>query len=265
MIALLLLAAQDVVIERDVSVTTLDLLGRRGEIRRRERLCVRGADLAISDLTFGERLIVRGELRRVYRADPQAGTYWELSFEELGTLRQAALDELAGCRARVPGTSEEKELGALLEGLDRYDAEPKVELKSEGAKREILVNGDRVRLSAEVDPSIPSAGYFGALSALGAFHPAVADKLKELGGFPVKGTFRYALFLDRVIERVDASVVKPGPAPAGDFELPPNLKKVEPRGLWRDARAKPAKPPEVKKNFGEDDGDRKEREERNNP
>jgi len=262
---LLALALQDVVLERDVSVVTLDLLGRRGEIRRRERVAVRGKDLAITDLTFGERLIVLGEKRRVYKADPQAGTYSELSFEELAKLRQTALDELAACRARVPGTSEEKDLTALLEGLERYEAEPKVELKATGARRELIVNGDRVRLAAEVDPSVSPLGYVEALGAIGAFHPAVGAKLKELGGFPGKGTFRYALFLDRVIETVDSVSVKAGPAPAADFEIPQGLRRVPPPGVWRDAERKPAKPPQVKKSFGEDDGDRKEREAESKP
>jgi hypothetical protein len=264
MIALLLLA-QDLVIERSVTATTLDSLGRRGDVRRRERVSVRGADVAITDLTFGERLIIRSDVRKVWKADPMAGTYAELSFDEVAALRKAAIEELLACKARVPGTPEEKELAAVLEGLDRYEAEPTVELKAAGARREIVVNGDRVRLSAEVDPSLSAPGYFEALGALGAFHPAVGAKLKELGGFPTKGTFRYALFMDRVIETFEGVTTKPGPAPASDFELPPNLTKVPLRGLQRPAERKPTKPAEVKKSFGEDDGDRKEREEQNKP
>ncbi|HEX7897725.1 MAG TPA: hypothetical protein VF950_08180 [Planctomycetota bacterium] len=259
------LLVQDVVIERTVTTTTIDSLGRRGEVRRRERIAVRGKDVAITDLTFGERMIIRSDLRRVWRADPMAGTYSELSFDDVAALRKASLDELLACKARVPGTSEEKELAAVLEGLDRYEAEPAVELRTSGAKREIVVNGDRVRLSAEIDASVAAPGYFEALGALGAFHPAVAAKLKELGGFPVKGTFRYALFMDRVIETFDGFTAKAGPAPAAEFEPPAGLAKVPLKGLQRAAERKPTKPSEVKKSFGEDDGDRKEREAENKP
>ena len=128
MIALLLLV-QDVVLERSVTTTKIDSLGRRGEIRRRERVAVRGSDVAITDLTFGERLIIRSDLRRVWRADPMAGTYSELSFDEVAALRKAAMDELLACKARVPGTLEEKELAGVLEGLDRYEKDPTVELR----------------------------------------------------------------------------------------------------------------------------------------
>ena len=264
MIAFLLLV-QDVVIERSVTATKIDSLGRRGEVRRRERVAVRGSDVAITDLTFGERLIIRSDLRRVWRADPMAGTYSELSFEEVAALRKASMDELLACKARVPGTLEEKELAGVLEGLDRYEKEPTVELRTSGTKREIVVNGDRVRLSAEIDASIAAPGYFEALGALGAFHPAVAAKLKELGGFPAKGTFRYALFMDRVIETFDGLTAKAQAVPASEFELPPGLVKVPLKGLQRTAERKPEKPAEVKKSFGEDDGDRKEREAENKP
>lgn len=264
MIALLLLV-QDVVLERNVTATTIDALGRRGEVRRRERLSVRGSDVAITDLTFGERLIIRSDVRRVWKADPMAGTYSELSFEDVAKLRKAAIEELLACKARVPGTSEEKELGATLEGLERWETEPTAELKSAGTKREIVLNGDRVRLSADVDAAISAPGYFEALGALGAFPPAVGAKLKELGGFPVKGTFRYALFMDRVIESFEGTMAKPGPAPAADFELPPGLTKVPLKGLERPAERRPTKPGEVRRSFGEDDGDRKEREEQNKP
>lgn len=264
MIALLLLA-QDVVLERTVTSTTIDVLGRRGEVRRRERVAVRGSDVAITDLTFGERLIIRSDLRKVWKADPMAGTYSELSFEEAAKFRKEALDELLACKARVPGTPEEKELAAVLEGLDRYEAEPSAELKAAGTRREIVLNGDRVRLSAEVDASISAPGYFEALGALGAFHPAVGAKLKELGGFPTKGTFRYALFMDRVIDTFEAVALKPGPVPASEFELPAGLTKVPLRGLQKAAERRPGRPPEVKRSFGEDDGDRKEREAESKP
>lgn len=257
----LALALQDaVVIERTVKATAIDVLNRRRETRRRERIVVRGADVAVTDLTFGERLIIRSDLRRVWKADPMAGTYSELSFEDVAALRKKALDELAACRARVPGTPEEKELAATLEGLDRYDAEPAAELKAAERRREILVNGDRVRLSAEIDPALAAPGYFDALAALGAFHPAVGAKLKELGGFPVKGTFRYVLFTDRVVEEFEGTTAKTQAVAPAEFELPPGLVKVPLRGLEAAPERRTSKPPAVKKSFGEDDGDKKERE-----
>lgn len=257
----LALALQDaVVLERSVQATTIDALNARREVKRRERIVVRGADVAVTDLTFGERLIIRSDLRRVWKADPMAGTYAELGFDEVAVLRKTLLEELLACKARVAGTPEEKELAAVLEGLDRSEREPGVELKATGTKREIVVNGDRVRLSADVDPSVAAPGYFEALGALGAFPPAVGAKLKELGGFPVKGTFRYALFADRVVEQFEVTSAKTQAVAASEFELPPGLVKVPLRGLQRTAEKRPTKPPEVKKSFGEDDGDKKERE-----
>jgi hypothetical protein len=254
-----------VVIERKVQGTTIDILNYRREIHRRERIVVRGGDVAVTDLTFGERWIIRSEARRVWKADPMAGTYSELSFDEIAALRKAAQEEILACKARVPGTPEEKELAQILEGLDRYDAEPTVELRTSGARREIVVNGDRVRLSAEVDPAVGAPGYFDALGALGAFHPAVGAKLKELGGFPMKGTFRYTLFTDRVVEQFEVTSVKSEPVAGKEFELPAGLAKVPLRGLQRPHDRRPTKPAQVKRDFREDDGDRKEREQEDKP
>jgi hypothetical protein len=230
-------------IERSVQVTVLDPLGRAREVKRRERLLVRGSDLSIEDLTYGSRLVVRTGLKKVWRADPLAGTFSELGFDEAAALRTRALDELAACRARVPGTTEEAALGAVLEGLDRFAAPPRAELKAEGSRRELILNGDRVKLSVEIDPSVPAAGWFEALSAIGAFHPAAAAKLKELGGLPMKGTLRYALFLDRVVERFETSSVKRRSVAESEFAAPSGLRRVPMEGLEPPPERDPPAPP----------------------
>jgi hypothetical protein len=166
-----------------------------------------------------------------------------LGFDDAAGLRTRALDELAACRARVPGTSEEAALGAVLEGLDLFPAPPKAELKAEGKRRELLLNGDRVKVSVEIDPSAQAPGWFEALSAIGAFHPEAAAKLKDIGGLPLKGTLRYALFLDRVVERFETSSVKRRALADSDFALPPGLKRVPMEGLEGPPERNPSPPP----------------------
>ena len=112
LLVLALAQADGLEIERTVQVVVVDLLGREREIRRRERVLVRGNDLSIEDLTFGGRLLVRPGLKKVWRADLMAGTVSELGFDEVAALRARALDELAACRARVAGSPEDAALGA---------------------------------------------------------------------------------------------------------------------------------------------------------
>ena len=266
-VLLLLLAAPGapssepgIVVERTVRVTFTDVLNARREIHRKEVVRVRGSDLSVTDLTFGGRLIVRAGLKKVWKADPLAGTYSELTFDEVAAHRKRALDELRAVRARVPGTVDEKELTALLEGLDEYAAEPRVELRAAGAAREIVVNGDRLRASVEVDGAHKADGYVEALSGIGAFHPAVAGKLKELGGFPKKGSIRYVLFLDRVHEQFEATSIRGEEVADAEFELPPGLKRVPLEGLEPPVERKPAKPAAFDSGFKEDEVERK-----NNP
>jgi hypothetical protein len=249
-------AANGVAIERTVKRTSIDWLGRVQEIQRKELLLVRGGDLAIIDLTFGERLIIRSGSRKILRADPLAREYAEFTFDEAAALRKAGLDQIRAAKARVPGTDDEKELEAILLGFDQFAAEPMVELKVSGAQREVIVNGDRVRVSVQVDDKVRAPGWMDALSATGAFHPAVAGKLKELGGLPSKGTLRYAMFLDRIIEQFEVTSARPREIPDADFELPKGLIRAPLKGFEKPASRVFSKPPALKQSFKEDDGDK---------
>jgi hypothetical protein len=244
LLVLLLAAApgdEAVTIERSVRLTLSDPLNRRREIQRRERVTVKDGNLAIADLTFGERLVVRTDRKRIVRIDTLGGVYSEYGFEEAAAIRKRALDEIESAKARVPGTADEKELEAVLEGFDRFAKPPAVELRSEGNERRILLNGDRVRFSARVDEKRKAAGLFAALAAADAFPPAVAEKLKGLDGLPVQGTIRYALFLDRVVEQFEVTSVRPGEAAEADFEVPAGLVQVPLAGFERPAEREPAR------------------------
>ncbi len=254
-------AAQDspgdgLVVERTVKRTSIDCLGRREEVQRKERLLIRGGNLAVLDLTFGERLIIRTDRQRIWKADPLARTYAEFSFEEAAARRKAVLDEIRAAKARVPGTADEKELEDLLQAFDQFAAPPQVELKASGAQRELILNGDRVRLSVQVNDKVRAPGWMDALAAAGAFSPAVAQKLKDLGGLPIKGTIRYALFLDRVIEQFEVTSVQPREIADAEFDLPPGLARAPLRGFEEPPARKFSAPPALKASFKEDDADR---------
>ncbi len=249
-----------VVVERTVRLVLRDTLNRTREVHRREVIRVCGADVSITDLTFGERLLIRSDLKRVWRADPLAGQFSELSFDEVAAHRKRAFDEIREARRRVAGTADERELDELLDAFEQFASPPKVELKATGAQREILVNGDRVRLSVQVNPEIQAPGWYEAFASLGAFHPAIAAELGRLGGVPVKGTIRYVLFLDRVVEQFEAASAREEEIPDAEFEPPKGLAKVPLRGLEPAAERSPAKPAQLRRDFREDEIDRQ-----NNP
>jgi hypothetical protein len=249
-------APTGIAIERTVKRTTIDWLDRRQEVQRKELVLVKGANLAILDLTFGERLIIRSDLKKVWKADVLAGEVAEFTFDEMAALRKAALDELRGARARVPGTPEEKELDRILEGLDQFAQAPQVDLKASGPQRDLIVNGDRVRLSVQVNDKLQAPGWMDALSAVGGFHPAIAAKLKELGGLPVKGTIRYALFLDRIVEQFEVTATQPREIADVEFELPKGLVRTPLKGFEQPAERKLSRPPSVNRSFKEDEGEK---------
>jgi hypothetical protein len=249
-------APEGLAVERTVKRVTIDWLGRKEEVQRKERLLIRGGSLAIIDLTFGERLVIRADKKRIWKADPLARTYAEFSFEEAAKLRSARLDEIRAAKARVPGTSDEKELDDILQGFDQFASPPQVELKVSESQRELILNGDRVRLSVQVNEKVQAPGWLGALASAGAFHPAVAEKLKALGGLPVKGTIRYALFLDRVVEQFEVTSVQAREIADAEFDLPPGLTRAPLKGFESPPARKFTVPPALKASFKEDEADR---------
>lgn len=245
-----------VAVERTVRRTTIDWLGKREEIQRKELVLIKGSNLAILDLTFGERLIIRSDLKKVYKVDPLAGEYSEFTFDAAAAIRKTALDDVRAAKARVPGTTDEKELEAILEGFDQFAAAPKVELKVAGAQSEVIVNGDRVRASVQVNPQVKAPGWVEALAGIGAVHPSVAEKLRELGGIPVKGTLRYSVFLDRIVEQFDVTSAQAREVPDADFELPAGLTRVPLRGFERPPERKLTTPRQLRQTFKEDEAEK---------
>jgi hypothetical protein len=235
-------AATGLVIERTVRSTRIDWLGRRREVDREETIVLRGSDLAVLDRTFGERLIIRPDQKKVWKADPMSREFSVLTFSEVASIRAGWLDELRAVKARVPGTPDEKELSVLLEGYDQFSPAPQVELKASQNRRELVVNGDLVRMTVDIDPQVPGRGYFEALSAIGAFHPALVEKLKGIDGLPLKGTLRYVLFMDRVIDRFEVTSIKRRPIEDVEFDLPPGLTPVPLAGFVRPPERHPEKP-----------------------
>ena len=249
-------AVNGVAVERTVKRITIDWVGRKEEIQRKERILIKGGNLAIFDLTFGDRLLIRADRKKIWKADPLAREYAEFTFDEAAARRKSALDMIRAAKARVPGTSDEKDLEELLQGFDQFASPPQVELKSSGAQRELILNGDRVRVSVQVNDKIQAPGWMDALAAAGAFHPLVADKLRELGGIPMKGTLRYVLFMDRIIEQFEVTSVQPREIADAEFDLPPGLTRVPLRGFDPAPARALSTPPALKPSFKEDDADR---------
>jgi hypothetical protein len=260
-LAALLLVAQDpaptgVVVERTVKRISLDWLGRREEIQRKERILIKGGNLAVIDLTFGERLIIRSDLKKIWKADPLSREFAEFTFDEAAALRKVALDEIRAAKARVPGTADEKELEELLQAFDQYPSAPQVELKAAGAQRDVIVNGDRIRASLQIHEQLKAPGWMEALASAGSFHPAVAEKMRELGGLPMKGTLRYTLFLDRIVEQFEVTSAVATSISDADFEIPKGLVRTPLKGFERLPARVLSRPSIVKQSFQEDEADK---------
>ncbi|MBI2933223.1 MAG: hypothetical protein HYY16_16380 [Planctomycetes bacterium] len=263
--------AEGLRLERRVRVVTRDLSGKASEIHRREVLTIHEGKVAVDDLTFGTRLVIRPDRKLLWVIDPPGGTYSEITFDALAERRKRILEDLTQARLRVAGTQEADDIDKILIGLGFFSTPPAVEVRDTGkteevagrrcAGREIVVNGIDHPIEVFVDPSLSDgAAYLEALAASGAWHPAVAEKVRALGGFPMKGKARYALFLDRVFSDEEVTAVARAPVRADAFERPATLRQVPLAGFDPDAGPRPEKPKNFEHSYREDEIDRE-----NNP
>ncbi|HTF56191.1 MAG TPA: hypothetical protein VK661_02900, partial [Planctomycetota bacterium] len=181
--------------------------------------------------------------------------------------RAAVVEELRAALRRVEGSSD---AGPLMDTLLRLGELPEgmpvsvrsTERTEKVGGRDLL--GREVRLGETisyinvlVDPSLADAlGYFEALAKVGAFHPKVADQLKQLGGFPMRGEMRYALFFDLVKSDEEVTSAARADLTDADFDRPAGLTKVPLAGVDIVERPKPAKPKQFERSYAEDELER---------
>ena len=260
-------AASGFVIQRTVRLKIADLTGRESEIHRTERVKIRGAKVSIEDETFGRGLIIRPDLGLAWVIDRVDGTYSEVTFDAVAKRRAEVSKELRSALRRVEGSSEAGplsdtllRLGELPEGMpvSVHSTERAEKVGGRDAVGREIRLGDRISyINVLVDPTLEGAlGYFEALAKLGAFNPAVAERLKQLGGFPVRGEVRYALFFDLVKSSEDVSSAVRADVAEAEFEKPPGLAKVPLAAIDPAAWKSPAKPKDFKRSFAEDEIDR---------
>jgi hypothetical protein len=255
--------ANGFIIERKVRLKISDLTGRESEIHRTERVRIRGDRVSIDDETFGRRLIIRPDLGLAWIVDLVDGTYSEVTFEAFAKRRKAVVEELRAALHRVEGSTDAADISDALLRLGELPADLPASIKSNDRTEKVLgrdVVGRELRLGDKisyinvlVDPTLDGAlGYFDALGRIGAWSPGVTERLKELGGFPVRGDVRYALFFDLVRSSEEVTSAGRADLADSDFDRPVHLVRipfaaVEP-GAWKP----PAKPKEFKRSFAED-------------
>ena len=255
------------ILDRTVRQKIADLTGRESEYHRVERVKIRGDRVAIEDLTFGRRLVLRPDLGLAWAIDLVDGTYSEIGFEALAKRRAEACTELRSALRRVEGSADAGPISDTLLRLGELPEGMPVTVRSTGKTAKVAgrdAEGREIRLGDEisyidvlVDPTLEGAlEYFATLAKIGAFHPAVAARLKELGGFPVRGELRYALFLELVKSSEELTSGVRADVPDADFEKPAGLAKVPHPTVDPVAWTRPAKPKNFARSFAEDDLDR---------
>lgn len=260
-------AAGGFLLERAVRMRIADLTGRETEIHRLERVKILGTRVSIEDETFGRRLIIRPDLALAWVIDRVDGTYSEVTFEALSKRRAAVVAELRSAMARVEGSSDAGPISDTLLRLgDMPDTTPvtvrptdKVEKVAgrEAVGREIRIGDGISYINVLVDQTFEGAlGYFEALAKIGAFHPSVADRLKQLGGFPVRGDVRYALFFDLVKSTEEVTSAARVDLADSDFDRPAKLTRVPLATVDPASWTPPPKPKQFQRSFAEDEIDR---------
>lgn len=257
------------VLERNVKVWSADTLGRLREIHRRERVKYQDGNLLVEDLTFGEKLLIRTDKRTVWRVDPLAGTYSELTFDQVRARQEEVLKEIRSVRERVKGAPDDEELKWLLQGYGWFDSAPTIEVRSSGKRatiagrgvsaNDLILNGN-IYLFSEVyvDPSLPTSGYFETLGRISTYPEPLLQRFKEVGGIPLRGRMSHVLFLDRIRSEEEVTSIAAASIPITEFEPPTGLQRIPLKNFEKPEPRKVEKPKELQKSFKEDDIDREQ-------
>jgi len=235
-------AGDALLLEWDVRRIERDWMDRRAEVHRRERITLMPDRMRVEDLTFGGAWIVRRDAGKVWKIDEDRGRYCELTFEQVRARQGEIAGILEAAAERVAGTEDERDLRRILEGMGRYSAQPRVELRDTGEKtallgrdcvgKEVVVDGEIHLMSVFVDPARPEgADFFRLLSDVGAFHPEVAAALDRLGGTPMRGVLRYLEFGTRVTQEVEVVRLEKTTALNGLFERLEGLERCPWQGF----------------------------------
>src|SRR5262245_46054622 len=103
----LLVQTDGVVVDRRAKLKSRDTVGRASEIVRRETVKIQNGNVAIDDVTFGTRLVIRPDKKLAWVIDMQGGTYSELTFDDVARRRAQELAQLAEAKKRDRGTRDD--------------------------------------------------------------------------------------------------------------------------------------------------------------
>lgn len=246
-------AAADLTVLRETRQETTTFAERTLKYAFTEQVRIQPEKVRITNVTLGRALIVRLDQKKVIHLDLLQGTRSVLTFQQLAARRQAALEDVRGARERVQDTPEAARLAGVLSGFGVFlDGPPKVD-RAATAEKESIAGREaaRVKITVGGEPRFDlwvaegpeeARWYYEALGALQAFPAEAAEALRRCGGFPLREDARYALFLDRVRVRAEATSIDAGPIPPSEFEAPDDFRSVPFEALPEDPAPDPPPP-----------------------
>lgn len=232
-------AGADVEVERTAREKVTRPLGEVQVRVRRQQVLLAADRVRIDDLLSGERLIFRLDRGLLWRVDPNAGTYSEVTFEALAVAESAFRDELRQVCSRLdPASEEAHRVGDLLAALEAAAAAgPEVQPVAEAdaptvageatAHQRIVAGGRALYDGWFVAAPAEGAAWFRALAAVHAMPTAPCAALGRLGKLPLRASYSLVLFRDRLDVDEEVSRLRRDPIPPEEFDLPAGLRQVD--------------------------------------
>ncbi len=254
----------DLVIERKARQTFRDSVNKVREIHRNEQVLIKGQMVKIIDTTFKQSIVIRPDKKLCWLFDILDQKYSELTFDEIAKWQKEHIESVKAIKARVKGSSDEKELEVILMGYGEFKEGINAEVKNTGknqhiiertcTEKNLIINKDIFYMSAYFDESIPEHEiYFQGIYSIGGFKPAMYASIKKINGFPLKGTIRYTLFDQRVESKEEVTRLERKTIDQCEFEIPSGFRQVPYEPIQTPPARVVEKPKEFKQQFTEDD------------
>jgi len=224
----------DLTIERKVKLSIFDTVSKKMLEAHKECLQMKGGNVRIENITFGEVLIIRTDKKLVWEIDKLRQTYVELSFKDIFDKRREILDNIKLAKNSVVGTEEEKDIDKIL--FDMGDVSPDIKINAEDTsledevvgikcKKKKIYVGNKILVDGYfTDVFEEGSAYFESLTQIGAFPVSMTNCFATKGLF-LKGNLWYTLFDKRITATIETLSISKDIIKAEDFDIPNNFKR----------------------------------------
>ncbi len=218
-------------------VTNDNKVGTNTDYFTSERARMSNADVADAIMDFAS-----GNITLIDNKKKQYSVMTKKQMEAMAAQLDAQMKQMEAQMANLPPAIREKMSGMTMGGMAGeinvqkgtggrkiagYSCQNWIITAGQMLKQESCVTTELELPVAVFDAQKSLYGGMGTSGPMGKFMKSIAEKFKEMKGFPLATTTTVKMMGKSMVSTMEVTEVKKGPVPASAFEIPAGYKKVE--------------------------------------